>query len=88
MPSWIWKSFEADVCGVYLLLPQDEQALWFDGMIWSQILPTAPLDSILKSFPYTITSGPGYADMMPLSVIDEERQLCHLEEQRRYAAVN
>lgn len=84
MAQWIWKAFEADIRDVYLLLPQDEQALWFDGMIWSQILPAAPLDSILESFPNTIASGPGYADMMPLPVIDEERQLCHLEEQRSY----
>lgn len=64
---------------MYLLLPQDEQALGFDGMIGGQILPTAPLDSILESLPNTIACGPGDADMMPLPVIDEERQLCDLK---------
>lgn len=66
----IWKACEADVCCVYLLLPQDQQALRFDGVIWSQVLSTPSLDTILKSFPNAITSGPGYADVMPLPVID------------------
>lgn len=71
------------VC-VYLLLTEDQQALWFDWMIWSQILSTPPLDAILESFPNTITSGPGYADVMPLSIIDEKGQFSNLEENRRY----
>lgn len=75
-------------CCVYLLLPQDEQALGFDGMIGGQILPTAPLDSILESLPNTIACGPGDTDMMPLPIIDEERQLCDLKEQSWHAAVN
>ncbi len=78
-PSQSWE----DVCCVYLLLTQDQQALWFDGMIWSQILSTPPLDTILESFPNAIASGPGHADVMPLSIVDEERQLCHLEEDGR-----
>lgn len=69
---------------VYLLLPEDQQALWFDRMIRSQILSTSPLDAILKSFPNTITSGPGHADVMPLPIIDKERQLCNLEEDKRH----
>lgn len=63
---------------LYLLLTENQQALWFDGMIWRQILSTPPLDTILKSFPNTITSGPGHTDMMPLPIIDQERQLCNL----------
>lgn len=67
------------VCGVYLLLTQDQKPLWFNGMIWSQVLPAPPLDSILKSFPNTIAGGPGNTDVMPLPIIDEERQLCDLD---------
>lgn len=63
---------------VYLLLTQDQHALWFDWMIWSQVLPAAPHDSILESLPNTITSGPGHTDMMPLAVIDQKRQLRNL----------
>lgn len=70
------------MCCVYLLLTEDQQALWFDRMIWSQILSTPSLDAILESFPNTITSGPGYADVVPLSIIDKERQLSNLEEER------
>lgn len=66
--------------GVYLLLPEDQQALRFDGVIGSQVLSAPPLDSILESFPNAITSRPGHTDVMPLPIVDEERQLCHLEE--------
>lgn len=63
----------------YLLLPKDQQAMWFDRMIRCQILSTPPLDTILESFPNTITSGPCDANVMPLSVIDHERQFSNLE---------
>lgn len=82
LPSWTWKAFETAVCCVYLLLAEDQQALWFDGMVWSQILSAPPLDAILESFPNTISSGPGHADVMPLPIIDKERQLSNLEEDR------
>ena len=64
---------------VYLLLAEDQQALWFDGMIRSQVLSTPSLDAILERFPNPVPSCPGHADVMPLPVIDEKRQLCHLE---------
>lgn len=69
----------ADNQSVYLLLTQDQQALRFDGMIRSQILPAPSLDTILESFPNTIAGGPGHTDVMPLSIIDQKRQLCDLE---------
>lgn len=76
LPSWNWGTFKT---ALYLLLAKDQQALWFDGMIWSQILSTPSLDAILESFPNAIPSGPGYADMMPLPIVYKERQLCDLE---------
>lgn len=66
---------------VYLLLAKDQQALWFDGMIRGQILPTAPLDSILESFPHSVAGGPGHANVMPLAIVYQKGQLCHLEYQ-------
>lgn len=75
--SW-WKFEPYSVCVVYLLLTKDEESLWFDRVIWSQIFSTPSLDTILESFPNTITSGPGHTDVMPLSIVDEKRQLCDL----------
>lgn len=65
---------------VYLLLAQDQQALGLDGMIWRQVLPAPPLDSVLKSLPDAVAGCPGHADVVPLAVVDEERQLRHLQQ--------
>lgn len=67
-------------CRGYLLLAEDQQALGLDGMVGSQILAAPPLDSILKGLPDPIAGGPGHADVVPLAVVNEERQLRHLEE--------
>lgn len=86
MASGTHKAPEADMCVCfhfcrrYLLLAEDQQALGLDGMVGSQILPAPPLDSILKSLPDPIAGGPGHADVVPLPVVNEERQLRHLEE--------
>lgn len=72
-----------DACCVYLLLAEDQQTLRFDGMIRGQILSAASLDAILESFPNAIPSGPGHADVMPLPVVDQKRQLSDLEEDRQ-----
>lgn len=62
----------------YLFLAEDEQALWFDGMIGSQIFSAPSFHTILEGFPNTIASRPGHTDVMPLSIVDQERQLCDL----------
>lgn len=72
------------LCRRYLLLAEDQQALGLDGVIRSQILPAPPLDSILKSLPDPIAGGPGHADVVPLAVVNEERQLRHLEEVKEH----
>lgn len=66
----------------HLLLTQDQQALGLDGVIRSQVLSAPSLDAILERFPNAIASGPGHADVMPLPVVDEKRQLGDLQERR------
>lgn len=65
---------------MHLLLSQDQHSLWFDGVVWCQILPTAPLHAILEGLPHPITGGPCDAEVMPFAVIDEKRQLCNLQQ--------
>lgn len=63
---------------IHLLLSQDQHSLWFDGMVRCQILSTAPHHSVLEGFPHPVTGGPRDAEVMPFSIVDEERQLCDL----------
>lgn len=63
-----------------LLLAQDQHPLWFDGVIWCQVLPAAPHHAVLKGFPHPISGCPCDAEVMPLPIVDEERELCHLQQ--------
>lgn len=67
----------------YLLLSQYEDTLRLDGMVWRQILSTAAQHSVLKRLPHPVARGPGDADVMPLPVVDDERQLGHLQHGQR-----
>lgn len=64
----------------HLLLSQDQHPLWLDGMVRRQVLPAAPRHTVLEGLPYPVPGGPRDAQVMPLPVIDEERQLCHLRQ--------
>lgn len=64
----------------HLLLSQNQHSLWLDRVVRSQILPAAPHHAILEGLPYPVTGGPRDAQVMPLPVIDEERQLCDLRQ--------
>lgn len=66
---------------IHLLLSQDQDSIWFDGVVWCQILPTAPQHSVLEGLPHPVSGGPRDAEMMPFSVVDEKRQLCELEKE-------
>lgn len=72
---------------LYLLLSQDQHSVWFDGVVRSQIFPAASLHSVLESFPHAVTGGPRDAEVMPLAVVDEERQLRNLQQSRPVRSV-
>lgn len=65
---------------MHLLLSQDQHSLWFDGVVWCQILPTAPLHAVLEGLPHPVTGGPRDAEVMPFAIIDEKWQLCNLQQ--------
>lgn len=60
----------------YLLLPQDEDPSWFDGMPGREIQARPPQHTILVGLPLSITGGPGHAHVVPFSIVDRQRQ-CH-----------
>lgn len=64
---------------LYLFLSQNQDPLWFDWMIRSQTVPVSPHYTILVSFPHSISGGPSDTDVMPFTIIDEERQLGNLQ---------
>lgn len=50
----------------HLLLSQDEDSPWFDGMPGSQSLPSALQLPPLVGLPHPIPQGPADADVVPL----------------------
>lgn len=66
----------------HLFLTQDQDTARFNWVPRSKILPSAQLLSILKSLPHPISGGPGYTDVMPFSITNEERELGNLQNQR------
>lgn len=57
---------------IHLLLSQDQHSLRFDRVVRRQILPAAPHHAVLEGFPHPVAGGPRDAEVMPLSIIDEE----------------
>lgn len=65
---------------IHLLLSKDQYSLWFDWVVRCQIFPTAPQHSVLEGLPHPVTGGPRDAEVMPFPIINEERQLCNLQQ--------
>lgn len=69
---------------IHLLLSQDQHSLWFDGVIWCQIFSITPHHPVLEGFPHAVAGGPCDAEVMPFSIVDEERQPRNLKHRHRY----
>ena len=65
--------------GPYLLLAQDEDSMWFDGVPGSQVLTRALQLPILVGRPQAVPRRPGDADVVPAIVLQAQRQLGHLD---------
>lgn len=63
----------------YLFLAQDKDAVWLDGVPGCQVLPRTPQFSVLVCGPQSISCSPGDADMVPVAVLQAQRQLGHLD---------
>lgn len=63
----------------YLFLAQDKDAMWLDGVPGCQVLTRAPQFTILVCRPQAIPGSPGNADMVPIAVLQAQRQLGHLD---------
>lgn len=71
----------------HLLLSQDQHSLFFDGVVRCQIFTAAPHHSILEGLPHPVAGGPCDAEVMPFSIIDEERQLCNLQQRQFHFSI-
>ena len=72
---------------IHLLLSKDQNSIWFDGVVRCQIFPVAPHHAVLEGLPHPVTGGPRDAEVMPFSIVDEERQLCNLQQRFVSSAV-
>lgn len=66
----------SSLCGRsrYLLLPQDEDPSRFDGMPGREIQAGPSLHTVLVGLPLSVPGGPGHAHMVPLPIVDRQRQ--------------
>lgn len=63
----------------YLFLAQDKDAVWLDGVPGCQVLTRTLQFSVLVCRPQPIPCSPGDADMMPIVVLQTQRQLGYLD---------
>lgn len=66
-----WK-----LCGraLYLLLSQDEDPSGFDGVPGGEIHAGPPQHAVLVGLPLSVPGGPGNAHVVPLPIVDRQRQ--------------
>lgn len=63
----------------YLFLAQDKDTMWLDRVPGCQVLTRAPKFTILVCRPQPIPGSPDNADVVPIVVLQAQRQLGHLD---------